>query len=360
MSIVIRAVLPRTERGNDPNDNRDDPGYLARAQPRSRNSDPFGWAGDFELTDAEVETIAEPRWAYENLLIQGHYLLLCAAPNHGKTTIMLYVSGCLAEAGYSVLYINADVAGADSKAMHQYGKKHGFRMLFPDMKTGKDVAGVMQKLSEVAASDCTLSDYVIIIDTLKKVTSLMDKKAQGVLYGLIRKLTAKGLTICINSHTNKYNAADGKPIYEGTNDVRSDCDELIYLVAEKDPVTKELTVSTIPDKVRGSFRPITFRIDADRNVSRADQYVDVLTTSRQRIQYDKDAERIAIIEDALCLGPKSQVEVVEAVKAQMNHKTARRLLREYGSADSYRQHWQSERLSERNAWRYMLCCQQDG
>jgi len=39
MARIIHADLPRSDKGNDPNDHRDDPGYLARMRlivPRRR------------------------------------------------------------------------------------------------------------------------------------------------------------------------------------------------------------------------------------------------------------------------------------------------------------------------------------
>ena len=45
---------------------------------------------------------------------------------------------------------------------------------------------------------------------------------------------------------------NGKPIYEGTGDLRSDVDELIYFIPEKHE-DGSMTVSTDPDKTRGKF-----------------------------------------------------------------------------------------------------------
>lgn len=323
--------------------------------PAADTADPFDWVEDYELTDAEVEAIADPVWAYPNLLIQGHILVLCAAPNGGKTTIMLRVSAQMAAQGYDVLYINADVSGADAKAMHHYSRESGFRMLFPDMKTGKSVDDIMVRLREMADRGADLSGYVVIIDTLKKVTNLMDKKRQSTLYKLLRKLTAKGLTICLNSHTNKYNSADGMPVYEGTNEVRTESDDLVYLASEKDDATGEMLVSTVPDKQRGTFQPITFRIDAARNVSRADHYVDTVTRAKQRRQYEDDRDLIARIEHVLSGGPKNQTEIVDQLRDDgIARKTARRVLQAYGSRDTYRQHWWTEKAIGRHLLRYGL------
>ena len=354
--MPIKYTQPHGEWGNDAADWQGSDEALRDAIHEQINNkhhgDAFDWAEDFVLTEAEVQELAAPCWAYENLLPQGHIVVLCAPPNGGKTTIMLFVSAELAAVGYEVIYINADVSGSDAKEMHLYAQEHGFRMLFPDMKVGRNVQQIMDKLRQMSESDTGLSEYVLVIDTLKKITDLLDKKLQKELYALLRRLTGRGLTICLNSHTNKYNGPDGKPVFEGTNEVRSESDDLLYLVAEE--IDGELIVSTLPDKKRAGFKPITFCIDAERNVSRRDQYVDVLTVGQQRRQYEEDMDRIAQIEEVLSSGPKNQAEVVDALKGRVNHKTVRRVLRAYGRPDSYRWHWETSKAIARNVLRYSL------
>lgn len=358
MTVIRDVFLPLGPNGEkDPNDYRGDPGVLNRATMKHNGKDlsPFAWANEFTISDAEMEQIADPCWAYPNLIVQGHLMVLCAKPNGGKTTIMMHAAQYMAAQGYNVIYINADVAGTDAKAMHAYAKKSGFTMIFPDMKQGKTARDIVSSLNDMSQSDGSLEGYVIIIDTLKKMTDLMDKKDQKSFYGLMRKLTARGLTSALNSHTNKHNSADGSPIYEGTNETHSEPDELIYLVSTTDPATGDMLVSTLPEKKRCTIEPITFRIGPDRTVTQIDGFVDVLTIEQQRAQHEEDLDRISLVCDALKNGPKNQSELVDILRGHgVNHKTARRILRAYGAGDSFRRYWDTRRTFGNNGIQYSL------
>ena len=99
-----------------------------------------------------------------------------------------------------------------------------------------------------------------------------------------------GMTIVLLAHTNKYNDADGKPIFEGTGDLRTDVDKMIYFIPQFHS-DKSMTVSTVPDKVRGSFQPITFSISANREVIPEDDYVDTITANKVKAQREKTVIR---------------------------------------------------------------------
>ena len=56
MTRIVSAFLPRTERGNDTNDHRDDPDYLGKAE----RPDPAAWAQEFIMTEAEIADLKSP------------------------------------------------------------------------------------------------------------------------------------------------------------------------------------------------------------------------------------------------------------------------------------------------------------
>jgi regulatory protein RepA len=89
MGEKLRAILPRTEKGNDPNDNRDDPGYLARMRLIVPKLDPPSREHlvitEEELTRAELT----PKCIVENHLYAD--LAQRVAPGGtGKTTLTLW------------------------------------------------------------------------------------------------------------------------------------------------------------------------------------------------------------------------------------------------------------------------------
>jgi hypothetical protein len=65
---------------------------------------------------------------------------------------------------------------------------------------------------------------IIILDTLKKFTSLMDKKSCANFGIKIREFISHGGTIIALAHTNKNRSDDGKLIFEGTGDITNDVD----------------------------------------------------------------------------------------------------------------------------------------
>ena len=113
--------------------------------------------------------IAHPAWAYENLIIAGHLIVIVAEPNGGKTTIMLNsVAPELVKAGFRVFYVNADVSGSDAKEMVEVAQEAGFTLMLPDM-TGGSMQQIVDKLAEMAEARDDYSGTVFVFDTLKNV-----------------------------------------------------------------------------------------------------------------------------------------------------------------------------------------------
>lgn len=350
MTKIVHAIIPRTDRGNDPNDHRDDPHYLGRAEVL----DPFGWMEEFTLTDAEIDDLTDPVWIVPDLVIQGHLLIIVAEPNGGKTTIFAQLAGEMVKNGYRVLYVNADIAGSNAAEFVDRAKTGGWAALLPDMKAGRSMADVVARLEAMNADGADVSGVVLILDTLKKCVDVIAKAQARKFLHLLRSLSTKGMTIIALAHTNKYKGIDGKPVFEGVGDLRSDADELIYLHPVKND-DGTMTVSTEPDKVRGDFQPITFTIAKDRTVTRAAQYIDTATEREREQRYRDDEVSIAFILDALAAGVHKQTEIIIRCKdeAQMGKRTALRVLRDYGTPNAGRwQRWESQRGFENNVVRY--------
>ena len=270
----------------------------------------FNWANDYVVSQEDANKIANPSWIIENLIIQGHIILIPAEPNGGKTTIMFHLAGIMAQRGYRVFYVNSDISGGDAKDMIAQAKDDGFTLMLPDMKVGKSMESVVQRLLEMSKENQRFDDVVFIFDTLKKIINVINKKHAKLLFSILRKLSAKGMTVILLAHTNKYNDADDKPIYEGTGDMRSDVDELIYFVPQKND-DGSMTVSTDPDKIRGDFTTISFNIDSQRNVTQLTVPVNTIEAKRVSEQRRKDEPIITSINNALLNNSKSQKAIIE-------------------------------------------------
>jgi KaiC/GvpD/RAD55 family RecA-like ATPase len=278
----------------------------------NENNDPFKGLLTMEVTEEIVEKIADAKFAWRELIPQGHMFVLCAKANGGKTTFMVHVSAELAQNGYRVMYINADASASDIKHYQHHARDHGYNLINPDLTNGS-AERVIEELRHLAQSNVDFSKDVIVLDTLKKFTDMMNKTRAKDFYSLVRTLTAKGMTVICLAHTNKYDDADGMPMFEGTGDTRNDCDELIYLIPVKNS-DGTITVSTLADKTRAPIKDISFIITADREVQLLDEHIDTLAISEYQRNLEKDIEVIAFVLDNIRLISKSVTELVTISK----------------------------------------------
>ena len=344
MGVIKEAALIRTELGNDPADHRSQDGYLGEIEPVLIED---AWMSDFELTDEEIAELGDPEWIYPNLLLRAHVIVIPAPPNGGKTTIMMWVAGEIARDN-QVVYVNADIAGSDVKEMIRYAKDKGFRLLVPDMKVGGSMTGVVEHLRRINKKGTDCSNKVFIFDTLKKMTDVINKSQAKELMSLFRGLSAKGATVVLLAHTNKHKGVDGKNIFEGVGDIKSDVDEMIYLEHQSNP-DGSMTVTTLPDKVRNKFEPTTFIISSDRKVSTS-EYIDIRALNRDREQRKKDKDVIDAIQEAIHHDQHTNGAIAGYCHTNFgfSKKRASDVLRRYD-----RTLWTGNKEA-RNAWHYTL------
>lgn len=310
------------------------------------------WATGFTLTTEEAEQMSDPDFLYPNLIIAGHVVVIAAEPNGGKTTIFIHVAAELSASGCKVYYVNADTSGGDAKAMVQHAHNYGYQLLLPDL-AGRSMDEVVAYLAAMNEARADYSETVFIFDTLKKMTDVINKSRAKELYKLFRGLSGKGMTIILLAHTNKYKDTEGKPIYEGTGDLRSDVDELIYLIPQKHE-DGSMTVSTAPDKVRGKFEPITFHITPDREVTLQQQFVDVATNKQAQLQREHDQPVIEAISESIATGKFKHLEIREHCKTShsIGWRTVEAVLLRYRHAPI--KLWDRERGFQNNSWVYHL------
>ncbi|MBV1882259.1 MAG: AAA family ATPase [Pseudomonadales bacterium] len=334
----------------------------AKQKQSSSNADQvkaLGWVNDYILLPDEINAIEAPTWIINNLIISGHIILIPAEPNAGKTTIFFHLAGEMVKEGFSVNYVNADISGGDAKPLYEEAKINKFNLLLPDMKgKGKSMDSVIKNLAEMSHDSNRYDDVVFIFDTLKKMLDVIQKSAAKEFFKLFRRLSAKGMTIILLAHTNKYNnETTGLPIYEGTGDLRSDVDELIYLLPQKHE-NGAMTVTTHPDKIRGTFKPITFEIDSNRKVTLLKEAVNTLVANQVKDELAKDQSSIDAIIGAIESGCKTQKEIIESCDdINIGERTVKRILIKYslGSLDhnSSPRYWSKAR-GEKNSSLYSL------
>ena len=259
----------------------------------SLNADPFKGLLSMEVTEEDVKKIEDAKFAWRQLIPEGHMVVICSKANGGKTTLMVHIAGEMSRNGYRVIYINADASASDIKYYKHHAMEYGYALINPDLK-GKGAEDVVSELQKISTFDVDSSKTVIILDTLKKFGDLMHKSKIKVFNNLLRTLTTKGITVICLAHTNKNETNDGKPIFEGTGDIRNDFDDLIYLIPVINP-DGTTTVSTAKDKVRADIRDESFVITADRDIEFLDRHVDTLAIIERQRNFDNDEPIIKFI-----------------------------------------------------------------
>ena len=286
------------------------------------------------LTSEQVNEIQDPEWLYPNLIIRGHLIVIPAAPNAGKTTIFFHIAEQLVREYLTVYYVNADIGGGDVKEYWARAHQSGVKLLTPDY-TFESMEAVIEALTAANNDETSnLNDIVFIFDTLKKMTDVINKQSSKKLYKLLRSLTAKGATIVLLAHTNKYNDEEGRPIFEGTGDLRADVDEMIYLIPTNNP-DGSMTVSTDPEKIRGDFQKISFEIKKDRSVVALNEFKDTNKINVESKKLEKDREYIDAVLAIISDQRLNQSELVSRGREEygISSKVIRRVLTAYANGN---------------------------
>ena len=313
----------------------------------------FDWTKEYVVSESEANEIADPTWIIPNLIISSHIVLIPAEPNAGKTTIFFELSGEMVKKGHEVFYVNSDISGGDAKPMIADAKAKGFTLMLPDLKTGLSMNTVINQLEEMSEADVRYDNKVFIFDTLKKIINMMVKEHAKNLFKILRKLAAKGMTIILLAHTNKYCDNEGNPIYEGVGDMRSDTDELIYLIPQKhDDGT--MTITTKPDKVRGAFKPISFKIDSSRQVAQLFKPVDTKQANIVSAKKKIDEPIIDSIQKAIKSGCTTQKDIIKYCDSEdsFSERTVKKVLIEYANETDY-QIW-TRKKGSKNSYSFEL------
>lgn len=276
----------------------------------------------YAVTTEYVSKLENEEFLRPNLIIRQHVVTIIAESGGGKTTFFFWhVAPELAKKGLIVYYIDADSPPSEHRAMKAIADEYGIKFLNPDANQGTSIEGLLFLLKRIADSDADLTDTVFIFDTLKKFADLLQKSSVKEFYVLCRKLAAKGATIVLLAHANKYRDKEGNLVFEGVGDVKSDSDELIFF--ERRPNQDGgIDVTTVVDtgkgaKVRGIFKPISFKISPDRKVTPYDEALklpDLTTTGAVKATNDQIlmATQEYLVE---CAEPVIQKELVQQVSA---------------------------------------------
>lgn len=187
--------------------------------------------------------------------LAGQITVFYASPNTGKTLLILrLVAEAIANKtlGQHVYHINLDDTFEGQIEKAELGIRHGFQSLTPNEV--KEPLAHFVEIVDSLVKEGSARETVLILDTLKKFTDVMDKKASSFFMSTCRKFTSAGGSIIALAHTNKHKDAEGKAIPAGTSDVKDDCDGAYVMnVVDERQVHEGVmrTVEFTSEKARG-------------------------------------------------------------------------------------------------------------
>ena len=292
--------------------------------------------------------------------------VIYAAPNTGKTLIILRLLINAIRQGKidpsNVFYINVDDTPNGLVEKLKFADEYGFHLLAEGYNgfRANDLLGI---LAELIMSD-QVKGVIIILDTLKKFTDLMDKRLSSRFSHAIRQFIMRGGTCISLAHTNKHRNSDGKPVYAGTTDIidDADCAYLMYEInLDVDAGTKTVLFENI--KARGNVaRQVAYRYSiaegrSYREMLDSVEPVDDIEASslQHAAEIESDAQTLDAITECIREGiiTKMRLAITAAKRSSVSKRTALRLIEKYTGSNPEIHRW-TYTVGDRGAKNYRL------
>ena len=207
------------------------------------------------------ERLAKERDVIPGMITTGTVTLVYAPSGAGKT---VWILGNLFQSirnnlikGSDVIYFNEDDGAKGVLQKAKMGRKHGMTMITlsnspdPMLRTTDDALRLLSAIREEGHAD----GKIVICDTLKKFAPVLNKGDMRDVLHVFREFAAAGGTVILLGHCNKHRSMDGRLIYEGVGDLKSDVDNMFGLdpVNDKFAAYQELLVINEKDRSQISF-----------------------------------------------------------------------------------------------------------
>jgi hypothetical protein len=150
-------------------------------------------------TERLRKEMREAVFIMEGVAIRGQYTAICAPPNGGKTLLtiaglMKAVRGGVIE-GRDVYYINVDDNMEGALVKTEIVQEQGINMIVPvlaDSEKNGNTPFDFCQIMEADIEDKTVNGKIIVIDTYKKFTNIMDKESQSRFNDVVRRFVTLG------------------------------------------------------------------------------------------------------------------------------------------------------------------------
>lgn len=293
-------------------------------------------------TKEDVAAMEDAEILWNGIIVWKHYAVWIAPPNAGKTLIAMQAACDLAAEGLDVIYFQFD-AGADQlkSGVHQ-AEAHGFHLFSPIRGATADKAKLYL---EALTTQEEQPNLVIFLDTLRKFEDLYGHSAAN-FYNLLRRLTLKEITVIALSHTNKRKEDDDTWTWDGKQDLKADCDEMLIFYHNKDELARRQTVSVEIEKQRATLKPVTFTFSLDDLEVKATEYEDLRASANWEEVKSENFDLVLLVQDAIEVEPVNQSELTRLLRNHISERKASRLLKS-GVGFGWIRH-----KGEKNAWLY--------
>ncbi len=293
--------------------------------------------------------------------LKGQVTIWYAGPNTGKTLLALSLAVDAVREGRiaagNIFYINADDNGSGFATKLQILDDLGAHTLSPGFRNLRREE-LVALLHQMADQD-DARGVLVIVDTIKKFASLMDKKESTAIAQAFRQVAMKGGSVLGLAHTTKNANADGTARYAGTSDLVDDADA-VYTIGKLSGPTedKETVVEFRRIKARGdSAQRAAYAYAGEPGV----KYEELLASVRlidadqidefKRIEEQRsDAEIIAVARTCIEEGINTKMVLAKEIASRINvsGRAAGKLLERYTGDDPAQHHWHFKR-GERGA-----------
>lgn len=323
----------------------------------------YSLRGLSQKLEAEMTAAVE---VLPGLALRGQSTMIFAPPNTGKTLLILCLiiqalrAGLLEPAHLFYMNVDDNMHGLHEKLL--LAEKHGFHMLAEGFQ-GFRTSDFLDQVSALIR-DGHAPKTVIVLDTLKRFTDVMDKRTNSEFTKLVRRFVLKGGTVIALGHTNKKKGLNGKSTFAGTSDLIDDVDCAYVLdEVEGDRAEKRKIVEFQRIKGRGQVverAAFSYSI-ADgltyRELLASVEEVDpaTLESIHHAAALQSDRPVIDAIREAISSGQNAKMQLITGVarQAKVSQRTVGMVLDRYTGEDP-EQHCWTYTVRERGAKLYVL------
>ncbi len=272
------------------------------------------------------KNLGDQVYVLEGIALLGQTTAIYAPPNSGKTLITLALLKDSINKGRidpsMVYYINVDDGAHGLSERLKVADEIGIHML-SDGYLGFNTSMLFDLITEAIAQKCTVG-MVLILDTMKKFTNLMDKAQSSEFSHLCTQFALKGGTVIALAHTNKNRGAGGALIPAGTSDIVDDF-QCVYVI-DKIPSTSDDTVAVEIAYLKGRggvVRSLQIRykqVDSTTPYAEMFNSVEIISEEmaaeiKHQASRRQDAEVIDEVMRSIHNGNDKKMEIVKEVMA---------------------------------------------